>query len=534
MAGTSFGPLILTNACDTLTAEAWATSGILQVTAVQAGSGFPGPHQNPENFTALRNPVMYGQITGINDLIPGQLTVRANVSSANAPETFDLNEVGIFASVAGGTPQLVAYATTGADTGVTLTPGGGSPYVADFAFLCIFSQAIITSGIIQLVQVVGLHAHTHLSLDPTTGDPGIDEITLSSTTSSGLCPANPNDGTTVLTGTNPPSFVQFSLPSPGSPVLVNGNFKIAQGLGLGTFADNWKLQTSGFPHVSVSLQAWDNSFTPDQYYQTPPAFARIITSANYTPNPNDFAQITTAIEGCDFLTSYGNAITISALIRGSTGGSAMILISTGGTPTQYYAYTIGITTAFQRFSFTIPAAGWPSQSLFDIGQQNQVSVYLSVLAAGGINFSLTSFDTSGWSATQGSGSAWGTLRTSGNYVDVADVRWDVATQIALPIFESYGATLFRCMRYQQNISWTGTAVDGSQAFGTATFAPPFGAKPNYTIQGIANINAGGSISGSIPSGSIAPSGMNEINISGSSISAGDIITASIVVYDLLF
>lgn len=190
----ALGNLTLTNACNTLTAQAWATGQSLNVTAVQAGSGFPGPHDNVELYTALKTPVMNGIITGVNDVIPGQLTVRANFSSANAPSTFDLNEAGIYASVGGGTSQLIAYCTTGSDVGQTISPtGGGTPFVLDYAFLVVFLQNIFTSGIIQLTQAVGLHAPSHIST-------GVDPIAVMNTTTTGLGPVAPGDASLFLNG----------------------------------------------------------------------------------------------------------------------------------------------------------------------------------------------------------------------------------------------------------------------------------------------------------------------------------------------
>lgn len=176
----AFNPLVITNAGNAMSAQAWASSGVLTITSVVAGSGFPGATDYVPGYTGLKNPVMNLQVTGINNLVSGQLTVRANLSSANAPTTFNVNEIGAFGSINGGTPQLVAYMTTGANNGDTITPTGtGTPVVKDYGILQIFQQAISTSGVIQLLQVVGLHAGSHIST-------GIDPIPVSTTTATGL------------------------------------------------------------------------------------------------------------------------------------------------------------------------------------------------------------------------------------------------------------------------------------------------------------------------------------------------------------
>lgn len=192
-----FTDLIITTLGNAMTATAWAGGGVITITSVQFGSGFPGVSDNIPGYTTLKTPICNGQITGENVLIAGQCTIRVNLAGTAIPSTFQINEIGVFASIGGGGAKLVAYMSTGAATGDTLT--FGSPVVKDYAILVTFSQGVITTVNISLLQTVGLHAPSHL-------DNGIDPIPPPSTARSGLLLANPNDGTRFLSGTNPPSW----------------------------------------------------------------------------------------------------------------------------------------------------------------------------------------------------------------------------------------------------------------------------------------------------------------------------------------
>jgi hypothetical protein len=528
----AFTSLILTDACNIMTAEAWASSGVLVIDRVVVGQGFPGTSDYIPGYTGLKNYVMDAQIASVNDLVAGQITTRAQVSSANAPLAFQVNEIGVYATLNGGSPFFVAYMTTGAANGDTVTPtGSGTPLIKQYGILSIFSRAISTSGVIQLSQVVTEHAASHLNT-------GTDPIPVTSEAQTGLMWQLSGNHKDVARGDGVFDQIAYSeilnTPSSGMPILVNGNLAVNQQLGVGTFADNWKLQkTSGFTHVSATLNSWDNSFTPDAYFQTPPNFARIqATAANSGPGANDYAMATTGIEGCDFRTSYGNAVTVSALLRGSAAGSVLILLQTGGTPTQYLAYHCVLTTSFQRFFFTIPS--WASQSLYNVNQQNQPAVLISVLCSGGSNYSLTSFNTAGWSASVASGSAFGLLQTNGAYVDIADGRWDVSAGISFPVFESYSATLLRCMRFQQQVSLLTIAVSATVSEGNTTFLAPFGATPQRTVNTARNATQGTAVSApNIPGAGVDPFAVGQLNSSGG-FNLGDAIISSITVTNLLF
>jgi hypothetical protein len=191
---------VITTNGQNLLAACVASSGAITLTSVQFGSGYPAGGDNIAGYTALKNFIMNGQITGSNNLVQSQATIRVNVSSANAPSTFQVNEIGVFAQLGSATPILFAYTSTGGPTGDTVTPSSPTAaIVKDYALLILFSQAVPSSTTVSMAQVVGLHAPTHL-------DNGIDPIPPPTTARSGLLLANPNDGTQLLTGTNPPSW----------------------------------------------------------------------------------------------------------------------------------------------------------------------------------------------------------------------------------------------------------------------------------------------------------------------------------------
>ena len=198
-----FSDLYITSQGNAMTALAWASSGVITITSVQFGSGFPGVSDNIPGYTALKNPITNGQITGENVLIAGQCTIRVNLAGIGIPSTFQINEIGVFASFAAGAPQLVAYMSTGAATGDTLFVG--SPVVKDYAILVTFSQGVITSVNISLLQTVGLHAPNHL-------DNGIDPMPLATTARTGLVPKSTGTGLSALFDTIPISW-KFVTPA---------------------------------------------------------------------------------------------------------------------------------------------------------------------------------------------------------------------------------------------------------------------------------------------------------------------------------
>lgn len=174
--------------------------GPITITGVQVGSGYPTGGDNPQNFTGLKNSVQMlkaitspsnlSGITSINDLVLYQSTVRFQVSSADAPKTYQLNEYGVWASVGAQAPVLIQYASTLGPTGDTITPtGAGVPVIRQKASIVGYSQQATTTTSLSLTNTVDLHAGTHL-------DNGVDPLPVATTTRTGSLPrisGNPLD-----------------------------------------------------------------------------------------------------------------------------------------------------------------------------------------------------------------------------------------------------------------------------------------------------------------------------------------------------
>jgi hypothetical protein len=299
-----FSDLVITNQGTAMSASAFALAGVITITSVQFGSGFPGLSDNVPGYTALKTPVCNGQITGQNVLVAGQATIRVNLAGTAIPSTFQINEIGVFASFAGGGSQLVAYMSTGAATGDTLTLG--SPVVKDYAILVTFSQGVITSVNISLIQVVGLHAPSHL-------DNGIDPIPAPSTARSGLLLKNPNDQTQGLIGTNPPSW---------APVLLV--IKVNTTLFVSTTGNNSTALPNDPAHPWLTLQGALNFLIA--YFITPSAIVTIsmaggtyASSSAITVNHPNASQI-------NIIGSTGTNHTITAC-TGQSGSSGNYQVS---------------------------------------------------------------------------------------------------------------------------------------------------------------------------------------------------------------
>jgi hypothetical protein len=186
----AFTAFYLTQNGQQLITQAIASSGLINYTRVEYGSGYPASGDSPSNFTQLKNYVMDGTITGVNAEVLYQVTIRSNVQSKNAPFTFQVNEVGVFATLNNGPQTLVAYITTGAPNGDTINPTpAASNIVKDYAWLLPFSQAPNTTATVTLAQEVGLHAPSHLGQGAAVA--GVDPIPNVSQANTGLVPFIP-------------------------------------------------------------------------------------------------------------------------------------------------------------------------------------------------------------------------------------------------------------------------------------------------------------------------------------------------------
>ncbi len=188
--------LYITNPGRQLINDAIGAGQTVLITKVTVGKGFPLPADDPHNYSDLVSYVMDANPTSANAQVLYQTTVRLSVSSANAPVTFKVNEIGVWAHLPGGPLILFAYATTGDDTGDTVTPSlPDSAVVRDYALLIAYSQDAPVSTTITLTPVIQLHGANHRGT-------GIDPIGLADTVSSGSLRAIPNDPPQVLIGTH--------------------------------------------------------------------------------------------------------------------------------------------------------------------------------------------------------------------------------------------------------------------------------------------------------------------------------------------
>jgi hypothetical protein len=345
----AFQSLILTDAANAFTAQAWASSGVITETRVAFGSGFPGVSDYVPGYTNLKTFVMNGTVTGINNLVAGQLTVRSNISSANAPTTFNINEIGIFGKFAGGPETLLAYMTTGANTGDTMTPtGGGTPVIKDYALLMKFQQAISSSGVIQLNQVVGLHAGSHIST-------GVDPIPVAVSTATGLVPVPGGTGLNGLVDTSPVTWVPILL-----AITTNTTLYVSTSGNDSTALPN----NPSFPWLT--WQAAVNYLNP--YFITPSAIVTIsvgpgvfnIGSQISVNHPNG-SQI-------QIVGSIANSHNITALAgTGGTSGARTVTLTISGTvdisPGDYVTISGIFTSPQNQLNGIFPVASVSGQNV---------------------------------------------------------------------------------------------------------------------------------------------------------------------------
>jgi microcystin-dependent protein len=200
-----FSPLLVTNQGLEALAEVGGTGGTLQVTKVEAGSGYAVTGDIPGNFTSLKQYVMDCDSTSTNTEVLYQTTIRCNINEQNAPKTFQVNEFGVFASLNSQAPFLFAYASTGAPSGDTVDPS--VPIIKEYVLPIVYSTLQSVTTTINMTDVVGLHAGTHLPN-------GIDPLPISTQTIGGLCPKTPNDVTQVLLGGATAGFDKLPLHGP--------------------------------------------------------------------------------------------------------------------------------------------------------------------------------------------------------------------------------------------------------------------------------------------------------------------------------
>ena len=168
--------------------------GTLAFTGADGGSGYPTGTDDPKTFTALKNHVMPATPTSANNTVLYQSTYKINFSSANAPSQFQLNEIGIWYSLNGGTAFLFGYSTTGSATGDIITPTSSTNAVEkDYVIPIVYSQSVPVSTSAPLTGTTELHASTHLPS-------GTDPIPISSSSIGGLTPKTNANPAQVLTG----------------------------------------------------------------------------------------------------------------------------------------------------------------------------------------------------------------------------------------------------------------------------------------------------------------------------------------------
>jgi microcystin-dependent protein len=201
----SFSPLLVTNQGLEALAEVTGTGATLVITKVEAGSGYQVSGDIPANFTALKTYVMDADSTSTNTAVLYQSTIRCNITSTNAPNVFQINELGVFASLNNQAPFLFAYSSTGAATGDTVDPG--APIVKEYVLPIVYATTQQVTTSITMTDVVGLHGATHLPS-------GVDPLPIASSGIGGLCPKTPNDSTQVLLGGSTAGFAPLPLHGP--------------------------------------------------------------------------------------------------------------------------------------------------------------------------------------------------------------------------------------------------------------------------------------------------------------------------------
>lgn len=203
----NFATAVVTDAGRQLINQAIAAGGQVTIINAQVGSSYPAPGENPRSFTALKAFVMDAQATSANAEVFYQSTVRIRISSASAPDQFQLNEIGVFAQIGTNPPVLFAY-TSADGTGDTVTPDPGpSPVVYDYAVLIEYEGDAPVNTTITLTTEVDLHAVTHRGT-------GIDPIAVADSTGSGALAQTPGDATKVALGTSPQSWGPIPLHAP--------------------------------------------------------------------------------------------------------------------------------------------------------------------------------------------------------------------------------------------------------------------------------------------------------------------------------
>jgi microcystin-dependent protein len=204
----AFGALELTNAGMQAINQVAAGGHTLNTVGAQAGSGYPASGEDPATYTQLKNYVMPMTNVSANALVLYQTTVEASVSSANAPSTFQINEIGVYASLDGGPTFLFSYATTGGPSGDIISPSGAAnAVIKDYVLATAYSRTAQVGTTITLTTLPAIHASTHLPS-------GTDPLPISTSAIGGLCPKTNNNANQVLSGGATAAFGTLPLHAP--------------------------------------------------------------------------------------------------------------------------------------------------------------------------------------------------------------------------------------------------------------------------------------------------------------------------------
>ena len=247
-------------------------------------------------------------------------------------------------------------------------------------------------------------------------------------------------------------------------MVINGAMQVAQrGTGFSNVhdaqyaADRFRFSCANEDQLQLSITRENSG---------PTGFSNSIrlnvTTAESAIDSNEYARITTAIEGqdlqhLDYGASGAKTTTISFWVKSAlTGTYAIILYQVDGTKIIGTTYTINIADTWEKKTITF--VGNTAQA---ITNDNTLGIQIEwMLLAGSL---YTSTDNSSWDTfsngrfAYGHTAAWGT-NTSHDFW-LSGVQWEVGT-VATPFeHRSYADALRRCKRYFQELFGRGHYVE---------------------------------------------------------------------------
>lgn len=293
------------------------------------------------------------------------------------------------------------------------------------------------------------------------------------------------------------SNMTIRIPS-NENLLVNGDMQIAQdwssitGVSNATYlADNWLFEYSAGSSFNF-MQGL--GFIQGKYKK----YISLISTAGSTPTAAQYVQLSTRIEGLDFIKLWGQKTTLSFKFYSPINGFICVLIM-NEINTRKYLLEVPVSVGWNNCSALIPLDN--VDGVWNFNNTCAARIYF-VLQAGS-NY-LTNI-TNTWVSTgnaMNTGNQSNFFATTGNEIRIADVKWEYGTEQTDLIARDFETELRKCQRYYwRHTDYVGSfnsrTSNGYVALGLCKYPVTMRTTPSIYLDQVYCFNTNSSLAGAI-------------------------------------